>query len=155
MYQYQAIVTRIVDGDTVDVDIDLGFNTWLSNQRIRFYNIDAPETRTSDPVEEHFGELAEQFVANLLPVGTKTVLVSEQYRPEQGKYSRILGDFLVYDSKTDSERSLTELMLREGHAVVYRTGEEKVLMEQDSLNNRRKLIDAGVSNLTYEQAGVN
>lgn len=154
MYEYHAIVTRVVDGDTVDVDIDLGFNVWLSNQRIRLNDIDAPESRTSDDVEEHFGELAEQFVAGLLPVGTEVVLLSKVYRAESGKYGRILGDFRVYDAKQDTWTSLTSLMLREHHAVVYRTGEEKSLMEQDHLNNRRKLIDLGVSKLTYTQAGV-
>jgi micrococcal nuclease len=42
MYQYKAIITKVVDGDTVDVDIDLGFEVWLRNQRIRLYGIDTP-----------------------------------------------------------------------------------------------------------------
>ncbi len=51
MYEYKAVVTRVVDGDTVDVDIDLGFNVWLKKQRIRLYGLDTPESRTSDKVE--------------------------------------------------------------------------------------------------------
>ena len=47
MHEYKVNVLRVVDGDTVDVDIDLGFSTWLKKQRIRLYGIDTPETRTS------------------------------------------------------------------------------------------------------------
>ena len=53
MHEYKAKMLRIVDGDTVDVDIDLGFGVWLQKQRIRMYGIDAPESRTSDDVEKN------------------------------------------------------------------------------------------------------
>ena len=53
MYQYKAIITKVIDGDTVDVDIDLGFDVWLKNQRIRLYGIDTPESRTSDKVKRY------------------------------------------------------------------------------------------------------
>ena len=52
MYEYKCKMVRVVDGDTVDVDIDLGFGVWLRNQRIRMYGIDTPESRTSDDVEK-------------------------------------------------------------------------------------------------------
>ena len=53
MYKYKAKIIRVVDGDTVDVDIDLGFGVWLNNQRIRLYGIDTPECRTRDKVESY------------------------------------------------------------------------------------------------------
>ena len=62
MYEYKAIVVKVVDGDTVDVDIDLGFNVWLKKQRIRLYGIDTPESRTRDKVEKVFGNLAKAKV---------------------------------------------------------------------------------------------
>ena len=58
MYEYKTKLVRVVDGDTVDVDIDLGFGVWLRNQRIRIYGIDTPEKRTRDLKEKEHGLLA-------------------------------------------------------------------------------------------------
>ena len=55
MYEYKCKLVKVVDGDTIDVDIDLGFGVWMRNQRIRLYGIDTPESRTSDKVEKVFG----------------------------------------------------------------------------------------------------
>ena len=55
MYEYRCTVVKIVDGDTVDVDIDLGFGVWMKKQRIRMYGIDTPESRTRDLEEKKFG----------------------------------------------------------------------------------------------------
>ena len=57
MYEYKCKLVRVVDGDTIDVDIDLGFGVWMRNQRIRMYGIDTPESRTSDPVEKIYGKV--------------------------------------------------------------------------------------------------
>ena len=57
MHEYKVEVLRVVDGDTVDVDIDLGFSTWLKKQRIRLYGIDTPETRTRDLDEKKYGKM--------------------------------------------------------------------------------------------------
>ena len=59
MYEYKCKVVRVVDGDTVDVDIDLGFGVWMRKQRIRMYGIDTPESRTSDKVEKKYGLAAD------------------------------------------------------------------------------------------------
>ena len=61
MHEYKVEVLRVVDGDTVDVDIDLGFSTWLKKQRIRLYGIDTPETRTRDLDEKKYGKMASTF----------------------------------------------------------------------------------------------
>ena len=60
MYQYKAKITRIIDGDTVDCDIDLGFKVILAKQRIRLFGIDTPESRTRDKVEKKYGLLAKK-----------------------------------------------------------------------------------------------
>ena len=112
LYEYKCIIKRIIDGDTVDVDIDLGFETWLMNKRVRIVHIDAPETRTRDLEEKAAGLEAAAFVESLLPVGSKQILISKEYN---GKYSRLIGDFLVNDSDT-----LSSVMLKEGHAVYYK-----------------------------------
>ena len=57
MHEYKVEVLRVVDGDTVDVDIDLGFSTWLKKQRIRLYGIDTPESRTRDLEEKKYGKM--------------------------------------------------------------------------------------------------
>ena len=58
MFEYKCKVTNVVDGDTVDVDIDLGFGVWLRDQRIRLYGIDTPESRTSYPFAKLYGKAA-------------------------------------------------------------------------------------------------
>ena len=55
MYEYKVNILKVVDGDTVDVDIDLGFGVWLRNERVRIMGIDTPESRTSDKIEKFFG----------------------------------------------------------------------------------------------------
>lgn len=118
MYQYQCVILRVVDGDTVDVDIDLGFGVWLKNQRVRIGGIDAPETRTRDLTEKAAGQASTQFVQTLLSPGERGVLISQEYNPT-GKYGRIIGDFQVYDASTDSWTTLAAMLLREGHATPY------------------------------------
>ena len=62
MYEYNCKLVKVVDGDTIDVDIDLGFGVWLQNQRIRLYGIDTPESRTSDKVEKIYGLAAKDYL---------------------------------------------------------------------------------------------
>ena len=69
MYEYRAKIIKIIDGDTVDVDIDLGFDVILSNQRVRLHGIDTPESRTRDREEKKFGLLSKKFLTSFLPKG--------------------------------------------------------------------------------------
>ena len=62
MHQYKTIVTKVVDGDTIKCDIDLGFDIVLSNQTVRLYGVDAPESRTKDKEEKYYGNLAKNFL---------------------------------------------------------------------------------------------
>ena len=78
MFEYRCTILRVVDGDTVDVDIDLGFGVWLRKERIRLHGIDTPESRTRDLVEKVFGLKAKKEVQNWLPVGSTQVLQSEK-----------------------------------------------------------------------------
>lgn len=134
MYEYNCKVLRIVDGDTVDVDIDLGFGVWMHKERIRMYGIDTPESRTSDKEEKVYGNLSKQFVKDKLPIGSMQTLVT--HKDKTGKFGRILGDFLV------EGKSLGEIMVDKALAVRY-NGEDKAEIEMQHLLNRQTLLHEG------------
>ena len=131
MYEYSAKVRRVVDGDTVDVDIDLGFGIIYANQRIRLYGIDTPESRTRDLVEKKFGYAAKEFLTAML--GKDCVL--RTHKDGVGKYGRILGEFIVWDSETDSYRSVNKIMVDKHLAVEY-YGQSKDAIEDEHIKNR-------------------
>lgn len=144
MFRYKCKIVKIIDGDTVDVDIDLGFGIWVRNERVRIHGIDTPESRTSDKVEKQFGLLAKEFVKKMLPVGSKQTLCTEKAGDDsKGKFGRILGKFEVYDGETDSTMFLGDIMIREGHAVPY-FGLSKADIQEQHLANRQKLHERGV-----------
>ena len=106
MYEYKANLVKVVDGDTVDVDIDLGFGVWLKDERVRIMGIDTPESRTSDKVEKLFGLAAKNRVIELL--GENVVLktfAAKDGEDMKGKFGRILGDFYIGQDK----KLLTEI----------------------------------------------
>ena len=154
MYEYRVNVVKIVDGDTVDVDIDLGFGVWLKDERVRMMGIDTPESRTRDKVEKQFGLAAKARLKSLL--GKTAVLktqVSKDGEDMKGKFGRILGDFDVYDAKKDAWRPATDVLIEEGHAVAY-FGGSKEEVQAKHMVNRAKLIREGVVNMTADQAGI-
>ena len=133
MHTYKCTILRVVDGDTVDVDIDLGFGVWMRKERIRILGIDTPESRTRDKVEKTYGILAKNFVKSYLPVGSVQVLQTE--KDGTGKFGRILGKFLVYDKKEDREMHLGYIMIREHLAVKYE-GQSKEDIAEQHIKNR-------------------
>ena len=144
MYEYRATIVKIIDGDTVDVDIDLGFGIVLSDERVRIAGIDTPESRTRDKEEKKFGLAAKARVKQLL--GKTCVLktqINKNGEDMKGKFGRILGDFNVYDSATDSWKLLTSILISEGHAVPYH-GQNKDDVQKAHLANRVKLLEDGV-----------
>lgn len=137
MYEYRANLVKVVDGDTVDVDIDLGFGVWLKNERVRIMGIDTPESRTSDKVEKVFGLAAKERLKEL--VKTDCVLktfAAKDGEDMKGKFGRILGDFIVGDKRA------TEILIEEGHAVRYH-GQNKADVELAHMANRNKLLNEG------------
>ena len=147
MYEYKCKIVRVVDGDTVDIDIDLGFGIWVRNERVRIHGIDTPESRTRDKVEKKFGLASKAFVKNRLPKGSIQTLVTEQPGDEaKGKFGRILGKFKVYDDVSDSWTFLGDIMVREAFAVPYSGGSKTELVELH-LSNRNILITKGVVTL--------
>ena len=113
MYEYRATILRWVDGDTVDVDIDLGFGVWMRRQRVRLYGINKPESRTRDLEEKERGLAAKDFAKGLAPVG-KEICIRTMKDKETGKYGRILGEIMI-----DDETSVNKMLVENGHAVEY------------------------------------
>jgi len=138
MYEYRAQVINVVDGDTVDVDIDLGFDIILRDERVRIMGIDTPESRTTDRVEKLFGKLAGKRVKELLE---GDVVLCTQLNKDgedmRGKFGRVLGDFKIGD------KLLTEILVEEGYAVAYHGGAKEDIDAQH-LQNRKKLLAEGV-----------
>jgi micrococcal nuclease len=138
MYEYKCKILKVVDGDTVDVDIDLGFGVWLHNERVRIMGIDTPESRTRDKVEKVFGLAAKERLISLL--SDKAILdtqVSKKGEDMKGKFGRILGNFRTIDGE-----HCADILIDEGHAVGY-TGGSKEDVASQHLANRQRLIDEG------------
>jgi micrococcal nuclease len=139
MYEYKCKVLRVVDGDTVDIDIDLGFGIWMHKERVRMMGIDTPESRTRDKVEKAFGLASKARLKELLPIGSISVLKTEIDRSgedSRGKFGRILGDFYIQDKKA------TDILIEEGYAVAYHGGSKDDL-ESLHMANRERLISEG------------
>ena len=152
MHEYKVKILKVVDGDTVDVDIDLGFGIWLKNERVRIMGIDTPESRTSDKVEKVFGLAAKERLISLL--GSEAILetqVSKGGEDMKGKFGRILGDFTV--EHNGEHRMVTDILVEEGHAVAY-FGGSKEEIQVKHMANRKKLIREGFIQMTEEEAGI-
>ncbi len=143
MYEYKCNIVKVIDGDTVDIDIDLGFGMWMLDERVRIMGIDTPESRTRDLVEKKFGLAAKKRLKELL--GKSAVLatqVNKNGEDMKGKFGRILGDFDVYCPSTDAWRPVTTVMSEEGHCVPYYGGAKEDTQAQHMVN-RVKLLESG------------
>jgi len=129
MYEYRTKVSRVVDGDTVDVDIDLGFGVWMKKERIRLLGIDTPESRTRDKEEKKYGLAAKEFLKKAL--GTSPILKTT--KDGKGKFGRILGEFIV--EVEDNRININQLLVDNHHAVQYQ-GQSKETIKEQHLANR-------------------
>lgn len=137
--EYDVHIVKVVDGDTVDVDIDLGFKIQLKDERVRIMGIDTPESRTSDQVEKLFGLAAKNRLYQLLEKDAKLITTEDKDGEDmKGKFGRILGDFRAADG-----RLVTEIMIEEGHCVPYFGGSKEEVQAQH-MKNRQRLISEGV-----------
>ena len=123
-YIYRAKLDRVVDGDTVDALIDVGFDIWLK-KRIRFMGLDTWESRTRDLEEKKLGKLAKERTRQLLEdVSSK----SGYFRVKShglGKYGRVLGEIFIMD-KDGKQWNVNKTLIAEGHAYIYDGGKKKV-----------------------------
>lgn len=120
MYEYRVKkVLKVVDGDTIDVDIDLGFNVSYT-QRVRLAGIDTPESRTTDLKEKALGLEVKEYLKHSLE-GAEDVVIQTEKPDSSEKYGRILGWLFI----NDDEISLNEKMINDGYAWEYDGGTKK------------------------------
>jgi micrococcal nuclease len=137
MYQYKAKILKVLDGDTVDIDLDLGFNIVLSNQRVRMAGIDTPESRTVDKEEKIRGTLSKKKLAEKLPIGSYVTIETQKSDNNDDKFGRILAVFILED-----KTNLNQWMIDNNYAVLYQ-GENKELVQEMHQYNKTKLIERG------------
>ena len=134
MFEYSCKLVKVIDGDTIDIDIDLGFGVWLRNQRIRMYGIDTPESRTRDLDEKKYGLAAKAFLTDMLD---DSHLILKTHKDERGKFGRILGE--IWRTTNFADQSINNYMIEKHHAVAY-YGQSKDDIAQAHLENRKSVI---------------
>ena len=130
MFEYKCKLIKVIDGDTIDVDIDLGFGVWLRKQRVRLYGIDTPESRTRDLEEKKYGRAAKEFLVKWTGAGELRI---KTHKDERGKFGRILGELWRTSNYTD--KSINTYMIEKHHAVAYH-GQSKEDIEKEHIKNR-------------------
>lgn len=130
-----AEVTKIVDGDTIDVIIDLGFDILYKN-RVRLFGIDTPESRTANAEEKVRGLLSKKFLEDHFK-SSKKIVIKTHKGEETGKFGRILGEIFI------DGVNINQKMCDEGYAVAY-YGQNKQLVESAHEANKQKLIATGI-----------
>ena len=135
MYEYSCTVERVVDGDTIDVTLDLGFSVSYKS-RVRLYGIDTPESRTRNKDEKARGKLASAFLSKAIEIADQVVIRTE-LKDSRGKFGRVLGT-VVCDGK-----DINEAMVENFMAAKYFV-QSKAAIEAVHMANRTKLIESGV-----------
>ena len=115
MYEYNCKIVRVIDGDSIILDIDLGFGLWIHGESIRLFGVDCPECRSRDAEEKAAGFLAKEFVEEALHVGGTYRLQTK----EKGKFGRYLGTIYLTDDTSINAALVTE------HLAVPYTGQNK------------------------------
>ena len=139
MYEYSCKVKRVVDGDTVDVVLNLGFDIRY-DCRVRLGGIDTPESRTRNLDEKARGKLAKAFLQECIK--GKKVVLKTRLKDSRGKFGRIIAEVWAEFEK-GSMRNVNELMIKECHAVKY-NAENKALVVEAHMANRAVLIEKGI-----------
>jgi micrococcal nuclease len=154
-YEYHGRIKEITDGDTLVVDIDLGFNIILFDQKVRLIGVDTPESRTSDKIEKQFGlaskDFVKQFVSECInkEVIIKTHISEETDANGKEKFGRLLAEII----NPKSNKNLNEELINNNFAVRY-MGENKNNVKEQHIKNRKILIDKKIVAISYKDAGI-
>ena len=139
MYEYKSKDKRVVDGDTMDVILDLGFAIHHA-VRVRMAGIDTPESRTRDKDEKARGKLSKAFLKE--SIKGKKIILKTKIKDAKGKFGRVIAEVWA-EFEEGSLRNINELMIKECYAVKY-NAENKALVEEAHLVNRQRLIEKGL-----------
>ena len=139
MYEYKCKIKRVVDGDTMDVILDLGFDIHHA-VRVRMAGIDTPESRTRDKDEKARGKLSKAFLKE--SIKGKKIVLKTKIKDSKGKFGRVIAEVWAEFEK-GSLRNINELMIKECYAVKY-NAENKALVKEAHLINRQLLIEKGL-----------
>ena len=137
MYQYKCKIIKVLDGDTVDIDLDLGFKIILANQRVRMAGVDTPESRTTIAEEKVRGQLSKKKLAEKLPIGSWQIIETQKSDSNDDKFGRILGVFILEDGTR-----VNDWLIQNNYAVPYK-GENKELTQAEHQANKKILIERG------------
>jgi len=137
MYQYKCKINKVLDGDTVDIDLDLGFNIVLANQRVRMAGVDTPESRTTNKEEKPRGLLSKKKLAEKLPIGSWQIIETQRSDNNDDKFGRILGVFMLEDGT-----NVNDWLIKNNYAVPYK-GDNKELTQTDHQANKKILMERG------------
>jgi micrococcal nuclease len=137
MYQYKCKIIKVLDGDTVDIDLDLGFKIILANQRVRMAGVDTPESRTTIAEEKIRGLLSKKKLAEKLPIGSWQIIETQKPDSNDDKFGRILGVFVLEDGTR-----VNDWLIQNNYAVPYK-GENKDLTQAEHQANKKILIERG------------
>ena len=148
-FEYHAKVNKVIDGDTINVDLDLGFNVVLSNQSVRLLGIDTPESRTSDKTEKLFGTLSKNKVKEFIDKCEGQIILQTVLSDSEEKFGRLLGKIINPKDNT----VLNDWLISNRYAVAY-NGENKDKVAKAHLFNRKCLIDKKEVSMTYAEAGI-
>ena len=137
MYEYKCYVSRIIDGDSLEASIDLGFGI-MFNSKVRLYGIDTPESRTRDEDEKVRGLLAKQYLESKINSAKQVIIQTE--KDSKGKFGRVLGK--LFADKININQSMID-----NHLAVEYFGQSKEELEAGHMANRQILIDEKKINL--------
>jgi micrococcal nuclease len=137
MYQYKCKIIKVLDGDTVDIDLDLGFKIILANQRVRMAGVDTPESRTTIAEEKVRGQLSKKKLAEKLPIGSWQIIETQKPDSNDDKFGRILGVFILEDGTR-----VNDWLIQNNYAVPYK-GESKDSTQAEHQANKKILIERG------------
>ena len=142
MYEYTAKLKRVVDGDTVDAYIDLGFNVHV-DKRIRFMGIDTPESRTRDLTEKRYGLGAKYRLIEMLEENDNIFVLKSH---GTGKFGRVLGELFHHP---ESELSINQMLIDEGHAVAYFGGSKQEVKDAllEARNKSKEYVEKHIEAL--------
>jgi micrococcal nuclease len=134
MYEYSCKINKVLDGDTVDIDLDLGFNIVLANQRVRMAGVDTPESRTKNLEEKQRGLLSKKKLTEKLSSSKWCKIKTLKSDNNDDKFGRILGEFIL-----DDGTNVNQWLIENNYAVTYQ-GENKDLVQEQHQKNKAILI---------------